>query len=591
MDAIKKGDYAGALPEFTLALQVKPDYADAYYYRALVYDYHEDYARAIADYDQVGKLKPEQTGVYQLRGYAYYRQGDLDHAIADLNRAITIKPDAAMLYVWRGDCYADQGNRERAIENYVQALKLKANFGEAYIGRGTIYCLQGQDDKALADFNALSRSDSYINKDAPKLVETLSQISLTTPGAIETRKTALAEFLAGRAALLAGVMDFDSALYSAWRAIRLKPDYAQGYEIRGMLYEFRGSTTNRAINQTLASVDYNRAIAEYTRLIQLDPKDVKAYLGRGEVLKRKRDTAKAAVDFAKVLELTTDPNLRRQAELGLDIPQNFGKPVWSPDAKKIAFESTAIGMSGVFVVNTDGSQMIKLAKGSDPAWSPDGAQIAYEYVNVYVMNADGSNQTKIAENGELPAWSSDGKRIAFISSKRNKGNEVYIGNVDGSQQIIIGNGNYAAWSPDSKQVAFAWRLAYISNADGSQPIELKTVSTLYPIRWSPDGKKIVWSGLEITNSDGSGHTQLVKGNNPSWSPDSKRIAFDNAGAIYVIGIDGSGQIKLANGKEPAWSPDGHKITFVCPNQTRGYARSDICVMNPDGSEIKNLTIK
>jgi Tol biopolymer transport system component len=79
------------------------------------------------------------------------------------------------------------------------------------------------------------------------------------------------------------------------------------------------------------------------------------------------------------------------------------------------------------------------------------------------------------------------------------------------------------------------------------------------------------------NADGSGVTPLTGGNmygdtQPSWSPDSKRIAFASGFCydtcrtdIVIMNADGSGAHFLTSGGEhPTWSPQGQKIAFATP---------------------------
>ena len=126
-------------------------------------------------------------------------------------------------------------------------------------------------------------------------------------------------------------------------------------------------------------------------------------------------------------------------------------PNWSPvidptpiAAGRIAFGSDRDGNEEIYLMNADGSGLIRLTddpgRDGNPSWSPDGERIAFHSNrdgnwNVYVMNADGSGVTRLTDNsagGSSPSWSPDGGRIAFESDRDGGNWETYVMNADGS---------------------------------------------------------------------------------------------------------------------------------------------------------------
>jgi Tol biopolymer transport system component len=268
-----------------------------------------------------------------------------------------------------------------------------------------------------------------------------------------------------------------------------------------------------------------------------------------------------------------------------------GNPAWSPDGRKIAFTRRAreccLEETYIYVMNADGSRQQRLALGHvhfSVAWSPDGQKMLFERPNprhpavglnpkdfaedLHVMNADGSGQRNLTRRpvrDYAPVWSPDGRQIAW-----NRGRQIWLMNPDGSGQRSLtpaagGRSGGPDWSPDGRKIAFGGRAP-------TSP---------------PDG------GIFVSNADGSERRRFTqRGWSPAWSPDGRKIAFltkrDRYSELYTMNADGSGQRNLTRSAGTdlrfAWSPDGKMIAF-----DRHLATGEeLYVMTADGSGKRRL---
>ena len=198
-------------------------------------------------------------------------------------------------------------------------------------------------------------------------------------------------------------------------------------------------------------------------------------------------------------------------------------PSWSPNGRRIAFRSERSGEPEIWVMNADGTEQRRLAAGLSPAWSPDGSLIAFagESGGLSVIRPDGTGLRALphTEGGEYPSWSPDGTRIAFNSNLTGD-HFMYITEADGSNVVDLsgaGEGWQVDWSPDGRFLLFTshrdhpdnYTDVYVMRPDGSD-IHRLTDQRAYTPAWSPDGKHIVFSapGLFVMNPDGNGVTPV-----------------------------------------------------------------------------------
>jgi tetratricopeptide (TPR) repeat protein len=128
----KTKKYDEAIAAYDRAIQIKPDYYEAWSAKADLLYQLERYEEAIAVYEQVVHLKPNDVHSWYCRGLILGELQRYDEAIAAYERAIQIQPDFPYSWYNKACCYAWQGNIPLAIESLQQALNLDFNQFKEY---------------------------------------------------------------------------------------------------------------------------------------------------------------------------------------------------------------------------------------------------------------------------------------------------------------------------------------------------------------------------------------------------------------------------------------------------------------------------
>ena len=149
-----KGDFDGAVADYTRAIELDPKFTEAYYNRGLAKKHKGDFDGAIADYNRVIEINPNNpkyARAYCDRGVAKRKKGDLDGAINDYNHTIELDPKYAIAYANRGNARDEKGNLDGAIADYTRATQLNPKFTGAYNNRAETHAKKKQYDAAIKD--------------------------------------------------------------------------------------------------------------------------------------------------------------------------------------------------------------------------------------------------------------------------------------------------------------------------------------------------------------------------------------------------------------------------------------------------------
>ncbi|GAX41804.1 tetratricopeptide TPR_2 repeat protein [Tolypothrix sp. NIES-4075] len=257
-DKRRKGDFKGAIADYTEAIRLNPKYVSAYNDRGIARRSLRDNQGAIADYEQAIRLDPKYTLAYYNRGLVRSELGDNQRAIADYNQALEINPKYVYAYVSRGRARRNLGDQQGALADFDQAIRLNPRSALTYVNRGLVRSYLGDKEGAIADY--------------------LEVIRFTPKDGVDYYNRGFAR---------AGLGDKQGALADYDQAISLNIKNVNIYNDRG--------------NVRFNLGDKQGAIADYDQAIRLNPKYYLAYYNRARVRFALKDLQAAIADYSQAI--------------------------------------------------------------------------------------------------------------------------------------------------------------------------------------------------------------------------------------------------------------------------------------------------
>lgn len=286
----------------------------------------------------------QQKSDYQAKGDVAFASHDYQTAIDDYTKAMDSsridKSVLSVIHFYRGEAYKNTDQPEPAIKDYSSAIRINPKYREAYWSRAIVYGAMKNIPASISDYK--------------------KALALTPAGDNVNQATLYCNIAASE-----GVIgQVDSALAHDSTAIKINPQYARAYNLRGHLYasinKYPEAITyyTRAIDNykdddaklvsywyvdladaKSANQQLKDAINDYSLALKLDPDNGVAYWNRGGAYHRHQDYQLAANDYSKAMNYYKDDK-ENLSKLYIDRASNeIGQSLLAPAIKD---DSTAI---------------------------------------------------------------------------------------------------------------------------------------------------------------------------------------------------------------------------------------------------------
>lgn len=330
------------------------------------------------------------------------------------------------------------------------------------------------------------------------------------------------------------------------------------------------------------NVNWQEAINNFGELYRIAPgyqdtfvRYVEAYIQYGDERTRAGDPCAAQPLFEEALKLRPTDALQAKADKAkqdcLTMPPSItgtNQTLAGLYAGRIAYPVYDENGGRILAASAGNQQIYTAAIGDQPEWQRNGGKLAHRVAGNGAYVIDSATTTVAPAGAEFPTFSPDGARVIY-----SLGGQLYMINADGSDEPIgLGTGSAPAWGPQGL-------LAYagcdgggcgimIRNPDnGDAPRRLTGSPNDLPTSWSPDGFNISYYSNVAGNYDlffvnTAGGVQQVTsnaGNNVGggWGPDGAHVAFlsdrDGSWGLYLAKYDGTEATKIALAPQGDWT--------------------------------------
>ncbi|MBN1450394.1 MAG: S9 family peptidase [Anaerolineales bacterium] len=301
----------------------------------------------------------------------------------------------------------------------------------------------------------------------------------------------------------------------------------------------------------------------------------------------------------------------------------------SPDGKRVAFSWNKSGQWELFefpLSASDAPEPVSSPKEAPVTEAPSpkgrGRGVMASSFEIFLAPTPLSLGEGLAGAKFAPKYSPESSRLAFaVDFDGSENFHIFVHDFEtGAHTDLTPNINFAlqpnfCWSPDGKQIAFIsnqsgnFDVYVMSSTGGAARCVLAIQRPAWDVHWSPDGKWLAVTfeskgqdyGVYLVSMNAEKSFPLADGNgpinahNPSWSPDSTKLAFhsDAPNGWHQIGIFDLYSHEItwltsdeANHRSPSWSKDGTMLIYI-----RAQGASDEIVVQPLDGEARTYQVE
>jgi tetratricopeptide (TPR) repeat protein len=289
--------YEEAVEAYDKAIQLQPNYVEAWNGRGKGLDFLQRYESAINAFDAAIKIQPNSLEAWTNKGNLQIQLQQYSEAISSFDKAVKIKPNYSLAWYRRGWALHNLRRYQEAVESYDKAVEFKPDSSDSWYQRG----------------NALINLQKY--KEAVESYEKAVQFQPNFYTAWYSKGSALSNLRQYKEA----VVSFDQAVkynpndYESWYSRGWALHQLQRYEEAVNSYD-KAVRLQRNSSQAWYSLgnslynlkDYQEALNSYNRAVEKKPDYSEAWYSRGNALFNLRRYQEAIESYEKAIRFNPD---------------------------------------------------------------------------------------------------------------------------------------------------------------------------------------------------------------------------------------------------------------------------------------------